>query len=260
MGERTKMSGMAVARRTESDTAIWNARVDLAAAFRWFARLGMHEGVANHLSVAVSPDGSQFLMNPRGRHFSRIRASDLQLLDAKDQATLARPDAPDPTAWHIHGRLHARLPQARCVMHLHPKFSTALAGLADSTLYPIDQNTMRFHGRVAMDESFAGMALADAEGDRLAGLLGNKSVLMMGNHGILITGATVAQAFDELCYFERAAETLMTCYASNRPLRIAPDAVAQTTAQQWLDYPHLADDHLAEVKAILDREAPDYRD
>lgn len=254
------MSGMAQARQTAPDAEIRNARIDLAAAFRWFARLGMHEGVANHLSVAVSADGRQFLMNPRGRHFSRMRASDLLLLDAADQATLARADAPDPTAWHIHGRLHARLPQARCVMHLHPKFSTALAGLADSTMYPIDQNTMRFYGRVAMDEGYAGMALASEEGDRLAGLIGNKSVLMMGNHGVLITGASIAQAFDEMYYFERAAETLMTCYASNRPLRIAPSDVAQITAQQWLDYPHLADDHLAEVKAILDREAPDYRD
>jgi ribulose-5-phosphate 4-epimerase/fuculose-1-phosphate aldolase len=254
------MSRMAQARQTDPDSEIRNARIDLAAAFRWFARLGMHEGVANHLSVAVSADGRQFLMNPRGRHFSRIRASDLLLLDAGDQATLARADAPDPTAWHIHGRLHARLPQARCVMHLHPKFSTALAGLADSTMHPIDQNTIRFYGRVAMDEAYAGMALASKEGDRLAGLIGNKSVLMMGNHGVLIAGASIAQAFDETYYFERAAETLMTCYASNRPLRIAPDTVARTTAQQWLDYPHLADDHLAEVKAILDREAPDYRD
>ncbi len=243
-----------------SDSEIRDARFDLAAAFRWFARLGMHEAVANHLSVAVSADGSRFLMNPRGRHFSRIRASDLQLLDARDQATLTRPDAPDPTAWYIHGRLHALLPQARCIMHLHPKFATALAGLADSTMYPIDQNTMRFHGRVAMDEAYTGMALANEEGDRLARLLGKKNVLMMGNHGVVVTGASVAQAFDEMYYFERAAETLMTCYASNRPLRIAPDDVAQTTARQWLDYPHLAEDHLAEVKAILDHEAPNYRE
>ncbi|HET6621048.1 MAG TPA: class II aldolase/adducin family protein [Dongiaceae bacterium] len=239
---------------------IEQARLDLAAAFRWFVRLDMHEAVANHLSVAASADGSRFLMNPRGRHFSRVRASDLLLLDANDQATLTRPDAPDPTAWCVHGRLHALLPQARCVMHLHPRFSTALAGLADSTMYPIDQNTMRFHGRVAVDVSYTGMALANEEGDRLAGLLGNKSVLMMGNHGVLVIGPTIAQAFDEMYYFERAAETLMTCYASNRPLRIAPDAVAQTTAQQWLDYPNLADDHLAEVRALLDREAPDYKD
>lgn len=236
------------------------ARIDLAACFRWFARLDMHESVANHLSFAISPDGSQFLINPRGRHFSRICASDLLLLDARDKTTMSRPNAPDPTAWYIHARLHAQLPQARCVMHLHSRYATALSALEDSSMPPIDQNTMRFYGRVAVDEGFEGMALTDHEGDRLAGLIGNKTVLLMGNHGVLVVGPTIAHAFDELYYFERASETLITCYASNRPLRIVPDVVAQTTAQQWLDYPHLAEDHLAEVKAILDHEAADYRD
>jgi len=242
-----------------SETEVQAARVDLAASFRWFARLGMHEAVANHLSVAVSKDGSKFLMNPRGRHFSRVRASELLLLDSADQATLKRSDAPDPTAWFIHGRLHALLPEARCVMHLHPTYTTALAGLDDSTMYPIDQNTMRFYGRVATDPDFGGMALANEEGDRLAGVMGTKPILMMGNHGVTVTGPSIAAAFDEMVYFERAAQTLMIAYASGRKLRVAPDDVARLTAKQWLDYPHLADDHLAEVKAILDREAPDYR-
>jgi len=242
-----------------SEAEINQARVDLAASFRWFARLGMHESVANHLSVAVSGDGSKFLMNPRGRHFSCVRASELLLLDSIDEGTLRRSDAPDPTAWYIHGRLHARLPEARCIMHLHPISTTALAGLEDSALTPIDQNTMRFYGRVATDEVFGGMALADEEGDRLAGLLGTKPILMMGNHGILVTAATIAFAFDEMVTFERAAQTLMIALASGRKLRIVPDDVARLTAKQWLDYPHLADDHLREVKAILDREEPDYR-
>ncbi|HWY95171.1 MAG TPA: class II aldolase/adducin family protein, partial [Steroidobacteraceae bacterium] len=141
------------------------ARIDLAAAFRWFVRVNMHESVANHLSVAVSADGSQFLINPRGRHFARMSACDLLLLDANDPAALARADAPDPTAWHLHARLHARLPEARCVMHLHPKYATALACLQDPTMYPIDMNTMRFFGRVALDSDFSGMALSDTEGD-----------------------------------------------------------------------------------------------
>ena len=241
------------------EAEINTARTDLAASFRWFARLGMHESVANHLSVAVSNDGSKFLMNPRGRHFSRVRASELLLLDSADAAALNRTDAPDPTAWHIHGRLHARLPEARCVMHLHPIYTTALASLEDSTLYPIDQNTMRFFGRVASDAAFGGMALDEEEGDRLARVLGLNSILMMGNHGILVTAPTIADAFDELYYFERAAQTLMIAYASGRKLRVVPDEVARLTAQQWLDYPHLVEDHLAEVKAILDREEPDYR-
>lgn len=253
------LSSIGPDQQSSEDAFLHQARIDLAATFRWFARLDMHESVANHLSVAVSRDGAKFLMNPRGRHFARMRASDLLLLDANDPATTSRPNAPDPTAWYIHARLHARLPQARCIMHLHPRYATALAALADSTMYPIDQNTMRFYGKVALDDAFGGMALSDDEGDRLAALLGDKSVLMMGNHGVLIAGATVAQAFDAMYYFERAAQTLMTCYATGKPLRIVSDNVAALTAQQWVEYPDLAENHLSEVKAILDAEEPDYR-
>lgn len=235
-------------------------REDLAAAFRWFARLGMAESVANHFSVAVSPEGNRFLVNPCRRHFSRIRASELLLLDAHDPATLQRPDAPDPTAWYLHSGLHARVPHARCVMHLHSKYATALGCLADSTLYPIDINAARFYGRVAVDTEFSGMALSVAEAARQATLLSEgKSVLLMANHGVLVVGATVAAAFDELYYFERAAELLLTCYATGKPLRFMPPATAELTKRQWLEYTGLAGDHLTAIKQILDQEEPDYR-
>jgi len=235
-------------------------RVDLAAAFRWFARLDMHESVANHLSLAVSADGSKFLINPRGRHFARICAGDLLLIDANDSSTLHRADAPDPTAWYLHARLHARLPAARCVMHLHSKYATALACLKDPTLHPIDMNTMRFFGRVALDRQFSGMALSDAEGDRVARLLvGGASVLLMANHGVLVVGRSVAHAFDELYYFERAAETLLTCYAAGKELNIVSDEIAALTERQWRDYGQLAIDHFENIKAILDLEEPAYR-
>lgn len=236
------------------------ARADLAACFRWFARLNMHESVANHLSLAVSDDGARFLVNPRGRHFSRIRASDLLLLDARDPATLDRPDAPDPTAWYLHSRLHAALPAARCVMHLHSKYATALGCLHDAAMPAIDMNTARFHGRIAIDDAFSGMALSDDEGDRVARLLGDgRTILLMANHGVLAIGASVAEAFDELVYFERAAETLLTCYATGKPLRVLPEAVAVATERDWRGYGRLAVDHLAEVRAILDVQEPEYR-
>ena len=235
-------------------------RIDLAAAFRWLARLDMHESVANHLSLAVSDDGSQFLINPRGVHFRRVCASDLLLLDARDSRTLQRADAPDPTAWYLHAHLHAGLPHARCIMHVHSRHATALGCLQDSTMYPIDMNTMRFFNRVALDESFNGMALADAEGERVAKLLGDgKTVLLLANHGVLVVGESVAAAFDELYYFERAAQTLLACYATGKPLRIVSDGIAALTARQWQDYGQLAIDHLAEIKAILDDEEPSYR-
>lgn len=236
------------------------ARAELAAAFRWTARLGMHEAVANHFSLAVSADGARFLMNPRGRHFARMRASDLLLLDARDETTMQRPDAPDPTAWRIHGAMHRKAPHARCVLHAHPKHATALAALADSTVYPIDQNTMRFYGRVALDEAYDGLAL-DEGVERLPEVLGEHSVLLMANHGVMVVGASVAEAFDELYYFERACETLVTAYATGRPLRVAPAEVAERTARQWEDYPaDTAAAHFAELRAILEAEEPDYRE
>ena len=247
-------------------------RRDLAAAFRWFARLGMAESVANHFSVAVSQDGTQFLMNPCRRHFSQIKASELLLLNANDPATLEQPNAPDPTAWYLHAGLHARVPHARCIMHLHSKYATALGCLQDSTLYPIDINAARFFGRVAIDPQFAGMALSNDEAQRQARLLvapagdslagrsvEGKSVLLMANHGVMVVGATVAEAFDELYYFERAAELLLTCYASGKPLRFMSDAVAELTKRQWLEYTGFALDHLNAVQEILDAEEPDYR-
>jgi ribulose-5-phosphate 4-epimerase/fuculose-1-phosphate aldolase len=234
-------------------------RADLAAAFRWIARLDMHEGVANHLSLAVSADGRRFLINPNSRHFSRVRASELLLLDADDPHTMERPDAPDPTAWAIHGALHRNVPHARCVLHVHPKFGTVLASLADSSMPPIDQNTMRFFGRIAVDEHYEGMGLGD-EAERLATVAGDKPIVVMGNHGVMALAASVAQAFDDLYYFERACQTLITAYMSGRPLRVASDEVARRTARQWIEYPDAAELHFAALKEILDRQEPDYRD
>ena len=243
---------------TETDPTR-EARIDLAAAFRWTARLGMHEGVANHFSLAVSDDGSRFLMNPKHRHFSRIRASELLLLDANDPETMNRPDAPDPTAWCIHGAMHRSNPNARCLVHLHPKYATALASLKDVSLPAIEQNTARFYGRIAFDNGFGGMGLGD-EAERLATCLGNKAVLLMGNHGVMTTGVSVAQAFDEMYYFEKACETLITALSTGRELSVLSDDVAQKTCQEWLNYPDLWDNHLKEIRAILDVEEPEYRD
>ena len=137
----------------------WTERTDLAAAFRWTARLDMHEGVANHFSLAINDDGTRFLMNPNQMHFSRIRASDLITVDANDPATLEGPNAPDPTAWGLHGAIHRRVPHARCAMHVHSIHATVLASLQDSRLPPIDQNCATFFNRYVIDENYGGLAL-----------------------------------------------------------------------------------------------------
>lgn len=237
----------------------WAERVDLAAAFRWTVRENMHEAVSNHFSLAVNPEGTRFLINPNGRHFSRITASGLLELDANDPATMDRPDAPDPTAWGLHGSIHRACPHARCLMHVHSIHATVLASLADSSLPPIDQNTAMFFGRYVVDDHYGGMAFGE-EGARCAEMLKDPKTgtMIMGNHGVLIIGRTVAEAFNRLYYFERAAETYIRALQTGRPLRVLPDEVAEKTAREWEDYPGYAENHLREIKALLDAEAPDY--
>ncbi|WP_417475484.1 class II aldolase and adducin N-terminal domain-containing protein [Leisingera sp.] len=242
-----------------SNLSYWQERTDLAAAFRWTARLNMHEAVANHFSLAVNDDGTQFLINPNQAHFSRIRASDLLLLDANDPETLSRPMSPDPTAWGLHGAVHRRCPHARCVMHAHSIHATVLASLADSRLPPIDQNTATFYNRVVIDEQFGGLAFED-EGERCATLLTDpsKKVMIMGNHGVLVLGDSVGDAFNRLYYFERAAETYIRALQTGQPLRLIPPDIAEKTARELEDYPGQAAAHLAAIREILDHENADY--
>lgn len=234
-------------------------RIDMAAALQWTAHLNMHEAVANHFSLAVSADGARFLINPNGRHFSRIKASDLLELDANDPTTMDRPDAPDPTAWGLHGSIHRALPHARCVMHVHSIHATVLASLADSRLPAIDQNTAMFFGRHVVDDHYGGMAFAE-EAARCVHLLADPKVttMIMGNHGVLIIGQTVAETFNRLYYFERAAETYIRALQTGQKLRVLPDAVAEKTAQEWEAYPGFANAHLREIKALLDAKGSDY--
>ncbi|MEE4121209.1 MAG: class II aldolase/adducin family protein [Paracoccaceae bacterium] len=237
----------------------WEERVDLAAALRWAARLNLHEAVANHFSLAVNEAGTRFLVNPNRRQFSRVRASDLLEIDATDPATLDRPDAPDATAWGLHGALHRRVPHARCAMHVHSPFATVLACLDDPRLPPLDQNACMFYGRQAIDTQYGGLALEE-EGERCAELLSDPSltVLIMGNHGVMVIGETIAQAFDRLYYFERAAETYIRALQTGRPLRILSEVVAAKTAAELDVEPSGDAAHLAELKAILDAEGSDY--
>jgi len=237
----------------------WQERIDLAAAFRWSARLNMHEAVANHFSLSVNDDGTQFLMNPNQKHFARIRASDMLLLDANDPATMTKPGAPDPTAWGLHGSVHRQCPHAKCVMHVHSVHATVLASLADSRLPPIDQNTAIFYERYVIDEGFGGLAFED-EGMRCAGMLQDPKikVMIMGNHGVLVLGNSVADTFNRLYYFERAAETYIRALQTGQPLRELSHEIASKTAAELDDYPDQAESHFSELKAILDEEGSNY--
>ena len=235
-------------------------RIDLACAFRWTARMGMHEAVANHLSLAVNKEGNKFLINPI-KHFSRIKASDLLLLDANAPPDINDPLGPDPTAWGLHGAIHRNCPHAVCVLHAHPIYSTVLASLDDSNLPPIDQNAASFYNRYVIDENYGGLAFEE-EGERCAAMLNDplKKVMIMGNHGVLVIGADVADVFNRFYYFERAAETYIKSLWTQKPLRILSDKIAEKTALELEKYSDLSMIFFDNLKTLLDEEEPSYRD
>ena len=233
---------------------------DLAAVFRWTARLNMHEGIANHFSVCLPGSNGSFYVNGTGMHFSKIKASDLVLIEEeKFEEMQNKPDIVDPTAINIHGTIHKEVPNAKCILHVHSKYATALSCLKDPTLPPIDQNTMRFYNRVAVYDDFGGLGFEE-ESQKMANSIGNHNTLLLSNHGILTAAPTVAQAFDDLFYFEKACETYITALSTGKELKIASSEVAEKTAQDWENYStNLGELHLKAIRSILDSEDPTYK-
>ena len=233
---------------------------DLAATFRWTARLNMHEGVANHFSACLPGSSTDFYVNKAGIHFSQVKASDLILVTKENINELKnKPNLIDPTAISIHGEIHQKIPHAKCIFHCHSKYATALSTLKDPIMKPIDQNTMIFYNRVSVYNEFGGLGFED-EAMKMASALGNKQHMLLANHGIITTGQTVAEGFNYLYYFEKAAETYLTALSSNQELNIVSEDVAEKTAQETANYPiDLAKLHLDQIKLILDKEEPDYK-
>lgn len=233
-------------------------RIDLAAALRWAARLGMHEGICNHFSLAVPGRSDRFLVNPWGWHWSEITASSLVLCDAGGKV-LEGSEKVEDTAFHIHSRIHLKAPHARCVMHTHMPNALALCTVEGGRLEMCEQNAIRFYDRIAYDDSYNGVALSHDEGDRIAAALGNRSIAFLASHGVVVVGQSVALAFDDLYYLERAATAQVLARSTGLPLRKIDPGVVAETARQMLREQDQAVRHFAALKRILDREEPEYR-
>jgi len=234
------------------------ARIDLAAALRLACRNGFHEGICNHFSYMV-PGSEAFLINPQGVHWSEICASSLVLMDA-DGKLLEGESPPEPTAFYIHWRIHRGAPHARVVLHTHMPWATTLACLEeDFELAPISQTALGFHDRIAYDTRYNGLALDEAEGDRMVAALGNRSVLFLANHGVVVCGPDMATAFNDLYYLERACQLQVQAMWTGRRLRRVPPEVAALTAQQFKGDAGQVQMHFAALKRVLERDEPDFR-
>jgi ribulose-5-phosphate 4-epimerase/fuculose-1-phosphate aldolase len=252
---------MNVLRNNDLDSeAVWRTRVDLAACFRAAARLGLHEGVCNHLSCMVPGRDDLFLVNPDGWSFAEITASRLLICDFHHNV-IAGHGRPEDTAFYIHARLHARVPRARAAFHTHMPNATALTMVEGDPLLWAGQTALKFYGRTIVDEHYNGLALDESEGDRIAASVGDADIVFMRHHGVLVLAPTIAKAWDDLYYLERACEVQRLAQSTGRKLVPVPAVIAQATAEQMRheggrDSAAL---HLESIKRQLDREQPEYR-
>jgi ribulose-5-phosphate 4-epimerase/fuculose-1-phosphate aldolase len=246
------------------NTDLQQMRVDLACALRWADRLGFSEGVDNHFSLAVPDDdgvmrGNRFLINPYGWHWSEITASSLVLCDAEGNV-LEGDNEVEPTAFFIHSRVHIGVPNAACILHTHMPYATSITLVEDGRLEMAEQNALMFDDRIAYDDDYEGLALDEGEGDRLARKIGNKSIMFMASHGVIVSGPTVADAFNDMYYLERACQFQVLARSQGGKMRKISQQVRDTARSQFAEErPKLADRHFTALRRMLDKSEGEYR-
>ena len=234
------------------------ARIDLAAALRWSARLGYQTGTCNRFSFMAPGRNDLFLVNPEGYFWSELTASSL-ILCTFDGEVVEGEGTVERTAFSLHSSVHRHNPAVRACFHTHMPNATALCLLKGGRLLPVVQEAMMFHERIAYDEDCSGFALDQAKGERAAGALGNKDVLFMRSHGPMVVGTDIGRAFFSLYYLEQACRLQLLAMQSGRPLEEVPDRLARPVMEAiCVDASH-GNIFLTAIKRVLDKEEPEYR-
>ena len=256
---RTGDATPAILRNAALDSeAILEARRDLAACFRMAARLGLQEGICNHFSALVPGHDGLMLVNPYGWAFEELTASRLLICDFQGNV-LAGEGKPEATAFYIHARLHMRHPRAVAAFHTHMPNATALSMTEGPPLLFAGQTALKFYGRVAVDEDYNGLALDEREGDRIAAAMGEADIGFLKNHGVMVVGPTIAEAWDDLYYLERAAEVQLKAMSTGRQLvPVSAEIARHAAAQMRAGDAESGRLHLASLKRRLAREEPDF--
>jgi len=235
---------------------IEQSRCDLAAAFRIAARENLHEGIDNHFSHALR-DGT-FLINRWGVHWSRMRRSDVLQVD-HDGNVIHGEGIVEKTAFCIHGAVHRQCPHATTVLHTHMPYATTVACTESGLDETLSQNSLFFFGKVSY-EDFGGFALERAEGERLAARIGNSTVTMLRNHGVMVMGPTPGVALHDLYFLERACQLQVLAHSTGQALIRVPQDIAEFTARQGENIDEDKEAYFTALKKILDEDEPDYRD
>ncbi len=246
--------------QTRNLDAVTQAKIDLAAAHRLAVLHEFEEGIDNHFTVTVPGHDSRYLVLPFGLHWSEARASDMIVFDEPGNTLEGTGDV-ELSARCIHGPIH-RLTGSRVVLHTHQPWALALNMLEDNRLLPASQTAAYFYGHIAYDDVYSGTADDVAEGERLAGLMGDKHVMFMKNHGVLVVGETMAQAYRRLYKLERVCRAQLLAMSSGQPLNLlSSEVIAQVQTPAENDQ-HSANDReqlfFEAMKRVLDQKLPGY--
>ena len=242
--------------------ALAEGRVHLAAAHRLAVLHELEEGIDNHFTMAVPGRDGQYLILPYGLHWSEASASNLIVFDEQGRV-LEGHGTLELSAQCIHAPIH-RITGANVVMHTHQTWAMALNMLQDNRLLPASQTAAFFDGQIAYDDDYTGLAATLEEGERLARAMGTRPIVFMKNHGVLVTGATVAQAYRRLYRLERVCRNQILALSSGRPLAVlSAEMVARVQAPSSDDRHSRAERERLFFEAmmrVLDRELPGYAD
>ena len=218
----------------DDTTSIEQVRHDLAGALRLADHFGFSEGICNHFSAVAPTESERFLINPFGLHWSEIGPDDLLLIDG-DGTVIEGDGEVEATALHIHVAGHRANPRHRAILHVHMPYATALTMLEGGHLAMAHQTAVRFHRRMT-HVPFCGIALDRSEGERLAAAQRadpSVDVMFLDNHGVTIGGESVAVAFDDLYYLERACRQQVLAQSTGLPLKLIPEPVLTETWHQF---------------------------
>lgn len=233
--------------------AIRQARVDLAAVHRMAVLDNLNEGTWNHLSVAVPGTPSRMFVTPAAHHWRQVSAGNLVTVEADGSAD----GRYDRSAYNIHHPIHQARPDALCILHAHPPYATALSMIEGGRLEMADQNALALYGRIAYDDDYDGFILDPAQTGRLIEAIGDARALVLRNHGVLVVGPTVAEAYCDLYQLERACYFQHIAAGFGRRLAKVPPEVGHAAARD-ADASGYKLDHFAAMKRLLDAEQPDY--
>lgn len=247
--------------KQQSD-AVQQAKIHLAAANRLAVLDDLHEGIDNHFTMIVPGRKDQYLISPFGMHWSEARASDMMIFNENGD-TIEGVGVVERSAKCIHAPIH-RITGANVVLHTHQNWALALNMLQNNRLLPASQTAAFFMGITGYDDTYLGVADGLSEGERLAAQVGDKKVLFMKNHGVLVVGDTVAEAYKRLYKLERVCRAQVLAMSTGQPIQLLPEEVVNNVQNTAPGDSHSRQERdelfFAAMMRVLDRELPGYAD